>query len=256
MHIDCEMHVGEFSGDPYVWLGHPVGPAELEAIMDENRLDMTMVMAPTAQHPDNESLAAAIAGHKRLIGFAVVNPYGPGAGVPELQRAVTQWGMRGLKLMPLRHGYEADGSTAWKIMECAAELGIPVSIHSGAQFCLPWQIGALARLFPSVPVIMDHMGYRYYVDGAIDVARDVPNVYLETALVSMPGYIRMAVDKAGADRVIYGSDYPTGHPAGMIAIIKAAKLAPAQEALVMGGNLARLLNLEQETKHKTARIAR
>ncbi|MBI4188971.1 MAG: amidohydrolase [Betaproteobacteria bacterium] len=252
MHIDSDMHIGKFSGDPYVWLGHPIGPAELEAIMDEYQLAMTMVMAPTAQYPDNESLAIAIAGHKRLIGFAVVNPYGPGDGVPELRRAVMEWGMRGLKLMPLRHGYEADGRTARKIMECAAELRVPVSIHSGAQFCLPWQIASLARLFPTVPVIMDHMGYRYYVDGAIEVAQEVPNIYLQTALVSMPGYIRMAVDKAGADRVIYGSGYPSGHPASMIATIKAAKLSPAQEALVMGGNLARLMNLEKETKKQTA----
>lgn len=251
--IDCEMHIGKFSGDPYVWLGHPVGPPELEAILDEYRLDMTMVMAPTAQYPDNETLARDIAGHDRLIGFAVVNPYGPEGGVPELRRAVREWGMKGLKLMPLRHGYEADGSVPLKIMEYAAELGVPVSIHSGAQFCLPWQIGYLARQFPTVPVIMDHMGYRYYVDGAIDTAKEVPNVYLETALVSMPGYIRMAVDKVGADRVIYGSDYPTGHPASMIATIKAAKLTDADEALVMGGNLARIMNLDTQTMKRAAK---
>lgn len=256
MRIDCEMHIGKFSGDPYVWLGHPVGPLELEAILDEYQLDMTLVMAPTAQYPDNETLGAELAGHERLIGFAVVNPYGPGEGVPEFRRAVKEWGMKGLKLMPLRHGYEIDGRTAWKVLECAAELAVPVSIHSGAQFCLPWQIAALARHFPTVPVIMDHMGYRYYVDGAIDVAKELPNIYLETALVSMPGYIRMAVDQVGADRVIYGSDYPTGHPASMIATIKAAKLSTADEALVMGENLARLLNLEKKPGKQAARAAR
>ncbi len=243
MRIDAEMHIGAFQGDPYVWLGHPVGPKELEAILDAHGLDMTMVMAPTAQYPDNQALAKAIDGNPRFIGFAVVNPYGPGGGVPELDRAVREWGMKGLKLMPLRHGYEADGEVPRRIMARAAELHIPVSIHSGAQFCLPWQIADLAQAFPSVPVIMDHMGFRYYVDGAINVARRVGNIYLETALVSMPGYIRMAVDQVGADRVIYGSDYPTGHPAGMLAIIKAAGLTERDEAKVMGDNLARLLKL-------------
>ena len=243
MRIECEVHIGTFSGDPYVWLGHPVGPNELEEVMDEHGIDMAIVMAPTEQYPDNKTLAESLIGHPRLLSFAVVNPYGPGGGVPELRRAVTEWGMKGVKLMPLRHGYEIDGSTALKVMEAAAVLEVPVSIHSGAQFCLPWQIADLAKKFPTVPVIMDHMGWRYYVDGAINVAREVPNIYLETALVAMPGYIRMAVDKIGADRVIYGSDYPTGHPASMIATIKAAKLIPADEALVMGGNLERLLKL-------------
>ncbi len=243
MRIDCEMHVGEFSGDPYVWLGHPIGPTELEAVLDEYSLEKTIVMAPTEQYPDNKRVADAIADHDRLIGFAVVNPYGLDGGEHELRRAVTEWGMKGMKLMPLRHGYEVDGSTAWRVMECAAELGVPVSIHSGAQFCLPWQIATLARRFPTVPVIMDHMGWRYYVDGAIDVAQEFPNIHLETALVSMQGYVRMAVDKVGAGRVIYGSDYPTGHPSAMIATIKAAKLSTHDEALVMGDNLARLVGL-------------
>jgi len=47
MRIDCEMHIGAFQGDPYVWLGHPVGPKELEAILDAHGLDMAVVMAPT-----------------------------------------------------------------------------------------------------------------------------------------------------------------------------------------------------------------
>jgi predicted TIM-barrel fold metal-dependent hydrolase len=237
------MHIGEFNGDPYVWLGHPVGAQDLERIMDQYGIDMAIVMAPTEQFPNNRALSEALVGHKRLLSFAVINPYGKGAGVPELRRSIDEWGMKGVKLMPLRHGYEIDGSTAWKVMEVAAERKLPVSIHSGAQFCLPWQIAHLARQFPDVPVIMDHMGWRYYVDGAINVAQEVPNIYLETALVAMPGYIRMAVDKVGGDRVIYGCDYPTGHPAPMIECIKAAKLNPRDEALVMGGNLARLLNL-------------
>jgi predicted TIM-barrel fold metal-dependent hydrolase len=243
MRIDCEMHTGEFKGDPYVWLGHPVGPTDLEAVLDAYDFDMALVLAPTAEYPDNATVAKQIREHKRFIGFAVVNPYGPGGGVPELDRAIGEWNMKGLKLMPLRHGYEVDGEVPRQLMARAAELQIPVAIHSGAQFCLPWQIAALAEEFPRVPIIMDHMGFRYYVDGAIHVAQRVKNIHLATALVSMPGYIRMAVDKVGSERVIYGSDYPTGHPAVMLAAIKAANLSEQDEALILGGNLARLLRL-------------
>jgi len=244
MRVDGETHVGEFRGDPYTWLDHQVGPAELERVLDEYELDIAVVMAPTTDHPDNDSLAKSIQGNRRLIGFAVVNPYGVGGGVPELDRAIQQWGMKGLKLMPLRHGYEADGDVPRRIMARAAALGIPVAIHSGASlFCLPWQIAELAKEFPTVPLIMDHMGFRYYVDSSISVAKRFENIYLGTALVSMPGYIRMAVDKVGANRVVYASDYPTGHPAVMLATIKAARLTETDEALVMGGNLARLLHL-------------
>ena len=244
MSIDCEMHIGAFKGDPYVWLGHDVTAEELEKLMDEYELDMSVVMAPTKDFPDNEGLAKAIKNHSRLIGWAVVNPYGPGGGVPELERCVKELGMRGLKLQPLRHGYEVDGDAAIKVMECAERLGVPVAIHSGAQFCLPWQIGDLARKFPTVPVIMNHMGYRYYVDGAINVAMTTPNIYLDTVLVSMPGYLSMAVNKIGAHRVIYGSDYPTGHPRPMIAALQVCGISAEDEAMIMGGSLAKLLKLE------------
>lgn len=244
MIIDAEMHIGDFKGDPYTWLKEPVGVPQLLAIMDRYGIDRTIVMAATEQSPKNRAVAEAVKASERLLSFAVINPHEAHGGVGLLREAVLEFGMNGLKLMPLRHGYEIDGSTALPIMQEARNLCIPVSIHSGAQFCLPWQIAAIARKFPEVPVIMDHMGWRYYIDGAIDVAMEQPNIYLETALVGMPGYIRMAVDKVGPDRVIYGSDYPTGHPSSMIANIDAADLTPGDRALVMGGNLFRLLRLQ------------
>ena len=244
LRIDCEMHIGNFTGDLYAWLDHEIRPQELEALLDRHGFDMALIMPPTLQDPDNRSMAKALQGHPRLLGFAMINPYGPEGGVPELERAVGEWGMKGMKLVPLRHGYDIDTEVPIRAMQCAERLGLPVSIHSGAHYCLPWQIADLARKFPTVPVIMDHMGWRYYVDGAINVAMTTPNIYLETAMVSMPGYIKLAVNKLGADRVIYGSDYPTGSPASMLEVVKAANLKPEEEALVLGGTLARVLRLE------------
>lgn len=62
-------------------------------------------------------------------------------------------------------------------------------------------------------------------------------------LVSMPGYLSLAVKKVGADRILYGSDFPTGHPASMIATIRAANLGPEAEKLIMGGALARIMKI-------------
>lgn len=243
MRIDCEMHIGRHEGELYEWVGGDVSASRIEDLMDEYHMDMCLVMAPTTDHPDNRSLAGAIKGHPRFMAFAVINPNAPGGGVPELERAVNEWGMKGLKLQPQRHGYEVDGNTPVRLMEYAQRHGLPVSIHSGTQSCLPWQIAHLARRFPTVPLLMNHMGFRYYVDGAINVAMETPNIYLDTVLVSMPGYLSMAVKKVGADRIIYGSDFPTGHPASMIATIRAANLGPEAEELIMGGTLARIMEI-------------
>jgi uncharacterized protein len=245
MRIDTENHIGKFRGDPYTFLGHGVEPEDLEALLDQYGFDMAVVVPATEQFADNKGLAKVTAAHPRLIGFALINPYADDGGVSELERAVGDWGMRGIKLMPLRHAYEIDGDQPRRLMKRAEELGpLPVNIHSGGHFCLPWQIAALAREFPTVPIIMDHMGDRYYLDGAINVAKEQANIFLQTSIVAMPGYIRLAVDAVGADRVIYGSDYPSGHPEIMLATIRLANLAPADEALVLGENFARILGLE------------
>ena len=72
------MHIGQFKGDAYTWLGHDIAAADLEKLMDEYQLDMCVVMAPTNDFPDKEGLARAIKGHPRLVAWPVVNPYGPG----------------------------------------------------------------------------------------------------------------------------------------------------------------------------------
>jgi uncharacterized protein len=47
----------------------------------------------------------------------------------------------------------------------------------------------------------------------------------------------------GADRVVYGSDWPMADPAKEIAAIRALGLTKEEEDAVLGGNLARLLGL-------------
>jgi predicted TIM-barrel fold metal-dependent hydrolase len=243
MRFDCETHIGRLEGDLFNWVGNDVSAERIEALLDEFALDMCVVAAPTSEYPDNKLVADQCSGHQRFVPNAVINPNGPGGGVPELERCIHEWGMKGVKLQPQRHGYEVDGSTANRVMEFCEQHGLSIAIHSGDRCCLPWQVGQIARRFPTVPVIMNHMGFRYYVDGAINVALETPNIYLDTVLVSMPGYLKMAVDKVGADRIIYGSDFPVGHPSSAIAALKAANVGAEAEKLIMGDNLARIMKV-------------
>ena len=67
---------------------------------------------------------------------------------------------------------------------------------------------------------MGHMGTgtSSYINAAIDIAARNPNVYLETSGMPMHTKIKEAVERVGAERVLYGSDAPFHHrgrdPAG------------------------------------------
>ena len=58
-----------------------------------------------------------------------------------------------------------------------------------------------------------------------------------------PERLRRAHPRHGADRVVFGSDWPMTDPAAEIAAIRALGLTQEEQQGVLGGNLARLLGL-------------
>lgn len=248
MIVDCHVHM---RGDP-IRKGGLLKSAQADldtpeavlALMDEAGVHRAIVFPTFALHPDNEGLARAVnARPERFIGFAWLNPHDGELAIQELERLVLDHGFRGLKLHPLLHAFRAnDEAVVGDLVQQAGEMDVPVLVHSGhAPFSLPWQVADLARRHPSAVVIMAHMGGQFtYLDDAIDLAATIPNLYLDTTNVVMHHKIRDAVARAGADKVLFGSDAPHIHPKVQMEAIRCAKLAPAEEELVLGENARRL----------------
>jgi len=57
--------------------------------------------------------------------------------------------------------------------------------------------------------------------------------------------LRRIIDRHGADRVVFGSDWPMADPAAEIAAVRSLGLDAAAEQAILGGNLARLLGLDR-----------
>lgn len=74
-----------------------------------------------------------------------------------------------------------------------------------------------------------------------------PNVYADTAGVRRFDYLVQAVKRAGAHKLIFGSDGPWLHPGIELAKIRALGLPAAEEQLVLSGNVLRLINKQQRT---------
>lgn len=95
-------------------------------------------------------------------------------------------------------------------------------------------------------VILAHLGnfasrdWKEHVR-AIDAAKDIPNLHLETSSVVFVEYLERAAKELPAQKLIFGSDGPLVDARVELHKIKLLKLAPEKEALVLGGNILRPL---------------
>jgi predicted TIM-barrel fold metal-dependent hydrolase len=72
--------------------------------------------------------------------------------------------------------------------------------------------------------------------------RPFKNIYADLAGGDpTAGYTEMAVKELGADRVIYGSDIPGRSFGSQLAKVMGARIGESEKALVLAGNLKRIL---------------
>jgi uncharacterized protein len=233
--IDAHTHAGSgvrtrdhwhTEADPEVTLRH----------MAEAGIDRTIVfpLENPGYEKANQEIAELCGRYPgKFIGFARHDPVLEGDRIPDmLKREVRSLGLKGLKLSkhPTR-----------PVLDAVAELGIPVIYHAEkvVNFNMP------AEAYPQIPFIIAHMGSHNYIWGehlaAIDLARRFRNVYLETSLVGLYKFLEMAVKEAGPGKLIFGSDGPEFDSRAELYKIKLLKLPPREEAMVLGGNIQRLL---------------
>jgi len=154
----------------------------------------------------------------RLIGFAGVDPHKGRVALKELEKAVDELKLKGLKLMPHLHMPHPNDAKMYPIYELAQELNIPILFHTGTQFhagtkikfCKPIDIDDVAIDFPDLKLIIAHFGYPWYEE-ALAVVRRNENVYFNIAGWS-PRYIPEIVVKQMntilSDKVLFETDFP------------------------------------------------
>ncbi len=191
-----------------------------------DRAVVTAIAADTAYGTSSEYVAECCRRFPdRIIGFASVNPLRDPDATAKLERCVTEFGLRGLKLHPRHQQLSVDDTKVVPVVEKAAELGIPVMI-CGSQWKhapLAWQdpsnVDTLCKRVPEAKIIIAHGGgFRFWDAFIVAVANE--NVYLETSIVlnyfhetPYEEQYRFTLEKLGPSRLIYGSDHPED-PAG------------------------------------------
>jgi predicted TIM-barrel fold metal-dependent hydrolase len=239
MIVDCHCHAGK--GDIMTAPWNTV--ARIEPYLRRARaagIVQTIVFAPF--HSDyaqaNAEVARIVALHpNRLIGFAFIHAARDAGRIFEMVRhAVTRWNFRGIKV----HGHDAMPTR--EVCEVARAFRLPLLADVVGQASV---VEMLAPEYSDVNFIIPHLGsfrddWRAHQQVVDQIAR-FPNVFTDTSGVRRFDYILEAIKRAGPHKVLFGSDGPWLHPGLELYKIRLLHLPPEQEALILGGNVLRLL---------------
>ncbi len=172
---------------------------------------------------DNEKDTAVAAAAGRTRGIYPLMVAGAELRVPQeiLRRRIEEHGFLGYKVFLnwLGDDYgdkKVEDMLGANEMDLADRLGLVVLLHvprSGRLADPDIQRGVrwLAGSWPGARIVLAHCGRCYLpaeMEKAVHAVRDLPNVWMDTAMVMDETVLQAAFETLGPDRVLFATDYP------------------------------------------------
>lgn len=166
----------------------------------------------------------------KLTSYCAVDPRRGERAVELLEKAVEDWGMKGLKLHPTA-GFYPDNSEYFPLYEKCVELDVPVQSHTAAlitaplesKYADPIHLDSVAAKFPDLKIIQVHFGGINWTLKCAEIMTSRPNVYAEISghqinAAGMPEYelktlrnllnLPSLLGPSLGERIMFGSDWP------------------------------------------------
>jgi predicted TIM-barrel fold metal-dependent hydrolase len=238
------------------WFNTPLlGEREFLAGLDRCSVEVACIFTMMGFYGDcpteNDKLAGYARRHpKRLIPFVTVDAkLGPPA-VDELERCLANPLFRGMKFHNWLQAFAPAMAreTMTEILRVAARHRVPVLLHDGTPpYSTTFQIADLARWVPDATIVLGHGGLGDYVHAAGQLLRELPNLHV-CFCGPKAGDLPYLVEMAGADKVIFGSDFGFSSWRALEERLDDVRLAELPEPTlrkILHDNAARLLWLKE-----------
>jgi aminocarboxymuconate-semialdehyde decarboxylase len=220
----------------------------------------------------------------RFTALATLPLNDPAASVKEFDRAIRELGFRGVMLFGNANGVPLADERFWPLYERASDANAvlyihptyPLGVEAMTEYWLMPLVGfifdttlaaaglvfsGVVERFPAIRWVLGHLGgaipylaerldrgYFAYPDCRTNIAKP-PTEYLREFYFDSVNFdinaLRLAIDFAGVDHVLAGSDYPhqIGSLQRMVESIEALELSDNDKARLLGENTACLLDL-------------
>lgn len=234
-------------------------------MMDEAEIERSFLVAvkagvaydPAGFRIDPQIVAAIVAAHPdRFAGLIGLDPTEGMTGVRELEWAISELGFIGAHGYPHWFGLAPDDRRWYPFYAKCIELDVPIQLQVGQ--CLlyspdrplrsvgrPITLDTVACDLPELKIVGIHIGYPW-TDEMISVASKHPNVYVGSDAYAPkywpPEFVRF-LDSYGAEKVLFGTDFPVIDPRRARREIAELPIREESLALLLRGNAARLYRL-------------
>ncbi|MFA5375348.1 MAG: amidohydrolase family protein [Dehalococcoidia bacterium] len=233
----------------------------LIAKMDEEGIDRAVVMNANWSslwlvQETNDYILESIARYpKRLVGFCSLPPTNDKERIAELERCVRA-GIRGIgEMRPEFQGLDkGDEPVLDSVIKIALQHKLMLCIHAsepvghdypGKYTFTPEKIYRLILRYPELTMILAHWGGGMPFYALMpEVKTAMKNTYVDTSAspyLYTPEIFTHVSRIIGADKILFGSDFPLMPPSKVLKQMNATELSEKEKALILHGNAERLL---------------
>ena len=195
----------------------------------------------------NDFIAGECKSHPEFTGLGTLHPDMENAA-EEIERIISL-GLAGIKLHPDSQQFDMDSDKAMKIYELI-EGRLPVLIHCGDHrydSSHPRRLANILDAFPKLTVVAGHLGGWSIFEEAVpyvkdrhcymDISSTMPFIGTEKTLE----YIKMY----GADRIMFGSDYPMFSPVAEYDSFMSMPLSDEEREKILWKNAADVFGIDR-----------
>ncbi|MEJ1237425.1 amidohydrolase family protein [Chryseolinea sp. T2] len=252
MIIDAHCHAGKGDGLTGPW---DTNAAIRDYLKWASEYGISKTVFFAAFHSDyalanREVAKIVLANPARFYGFAFVHASRDAGRISSMiQEAVSSFGFCGIKL----HRY--DARITREVCETARLYALPVLYDVMGEIA---SVHLLAREYPDVNFIIPHLGS--FADdwkaqqAFIDPLSRFPNIYTDSSGVRRFDLLKEAFCRAGANKILFGSDGPWLHPGVELEKIFALRSGENAQRRMLSENFLELISQVKLPKTKTTRL--
>ncbi len=207
------------------------------------------VLLPVATKPEqvhriNDFIVSEVKKHEEFYGFGAVHP--DCADLTAEAENIISLGLKGIKLHPDTQGFDIDDERFFEMFDFI-QGKLPVLIHCGDKrfdHSHPRRLKKVIDCFPHLQIIAAHLGGWSMFDEAYELLRST-ECYLDISSCSAvltPEKTAEYIRAYGADRILFGTDFPLWDPVSEVKLLDSLRLSCSELEKITSLNAHKILD--------------